>query len=150
MGVHCHLQIEETGDSPCKGIWCCGGVGCIAHTVRIPRFLEGTLFGFSRAQRRRRPDSVLPRDIIFSSPCTSTANAVHYAALRHKRIIIIIIITSNVINIIIVERRRLSSRAWLLSDSRVFSHRVSHNIVILMYYCVLFGRRRSGTADLPR
>lgn len=19
MGVHCHLQIEETGDSPCKG-----------------------------------------------------------------------------------------------------------------------------------
>jgi len=42
-----------------KGV-CLGGV----HTVRIPRFLEGTLSGFSRAQRRRRPDSVLPRHIV--------------------------------------------------------------------------------------
>lgn len=56
MRVHCHLQIEETGII---------GEGCIRSGYRD--FLEGTLFGFSRAQRRRRPDSVLPRDIILLS-----------------------------------------------------------------------------------
>ncbi|CAH1708072.1 unnamed protein product [Aphis gossypii] len=60
----------------------------------------------------------------------------------------IIIITSNVI---IAERRRLSSRAQLVSRSRVFGRRVSRNIVILIYYCTLYiGRRHTDTADLPR
>lgn len=124
MGVHCHLQIEETGDSP-RSL-------TRVHTARsgYRGFWRVQSMGFPALNDNADQTTVFSRAIIFSSPCASNANAVHYAVLWHKWIIII---TSNVI---IAERRRLSSRAQLVSGSRVFGWRVSRNIVILIYYCI--------------
>jgi len=125
-----------------KGVWW-GGVHLPGSGYRD--FWRARSSGFP-ALDDDADQTVFSRVILFSSPCTSTANAVHYAVLWHKRIII----TTTTSNVIIVERRRLSSRAWLVSGSRVFGQCVSRNIVILIYYCIYFGRRRPGTADLPR